>query len=123
MIKYDFYFRLDRELVNNKKQILDYELRTLSALCFGHVPEMRIFNKDCSDLSLIVARHEGIVVGFSFSNTGGEKSEITTCVHPAYSYENLDQRLPANLKFNKNWRLLWSRSKILASLLPSRLLT
>lgn len=120
MIKYEFLFRPGKGLSKQEKAILTFELRALTALCVGEVPNSLLLKGEWGGLVLMLARHEGRLVGYSFSPMF--ETQVTTCVHPAYQDEELESRLPSSLKFSKRLRLMWRRSKIPAALLPSRLL-
>lgn len=120
MIKYEFLFRPSKTLSKQERAILTFELRALTALSQGQVENSLLLKGEWSGLVLMLARHEGRLVGYSACSMFD--SEVQTCTHPAYSDEDLERRLPASLKFSKRLRLMWRRSKIPASLMPSRLL-
>lgn len=120
MIKYEFLFRPGKGLTKQEKAILTFELRALTALCVGEIPNTLLLKGEWSGLVLMLARHDGRLVGYSFCQMF--ESQVTTYVHPAYQDEELEVRLPSSLKFSKRLRLMWRRSKIPASLLSTRLL-
>lgn len=122
MIKYEFHFDLAKTCSKDYHQFLVQELRRLSLMCYGHQPDFRFFKGDWSGLVIMLAKQEDEIVGFSFANMFEDDSSITACVHPDFDQENLEYRLIKSIKFSRQWRRLWRRSKIPASLLSSRLL-
>ena len=121
MIKYEFHFRPIKSLTQSERKILTFEMRALSGLVNGTVCETKVLKGEWSGIVLMLARHEGRLVGYSYS--GIFDSTIVTCAHPAYDDEELINRLPASLKLSRKLRLMWRRVKIPAALSPSRLLT
>lgn len=122
MIKYEFHFDLAKTQSRDYQLYLASELRRISSMCYGHQPDFRFFKGDWTGLVMMLAKQEEEIIGFSFANMFEDSLDITACVHPDFDQENLEYRLIKSLKFSREWRLLWRRSKIPAALLPSRLL-